>query len=179
MSWSLPLLQPFRKLIQMCHKLETAMLRWFIIQNAQFLLLMQMLLYEEQESLAKLNNSINKNHVQQLQQLLQSHPELCLHINIHIVCIFFEVCGRCGVLTAVIFKGHVFAIFLVFIDCKCRSVIMKEYTVGFCKTVLMRSFDLVEQYAGSVYVYCSSVEECKGLLLKDQTSILHWTSDPC
>jgi hypothetical protein len=68
--------------------------------------------------------------------------------------IFFEVCGRCGVLTAVILKHIFFAVFLVLIDCKCRSVIMREYTVGYYETVLRRSFVLVGQYTGLVYVHC-------------------------
>jgi len=54
------------------------------------------------------------------------------------------------------FKAHIFAIFLVFIDCKCRSIIMREYTVGYYKTMLRRSFVLVGHYAGSAYVHCSS-----------------------
>lgn len=54
------------------------------------------------------------------------------------------------------FKAHIFAIFLVFIDCKCRSVIMRKYTVGYYKTVLRRSFVLGGQYAGLVYIHYSS-----------------------
>lgn len=77
------------------------------------------------------------------------------------------------------FKAHIFAIFLVFIDCKFRSVIMREYTIGYYKTVLRRRFVFVGQYVGSGYVHCLSFSDCKSLLFKDQTYILHWTFDPC
>ena len=52
------------------------------------------------------------------------------------------------------FKVHLFAVFFVFIGCKCSSVIMREYTVGYYKTILRRSFVLVGQYPGLVYVHC-------------------------
>jgi len=52
------------------------------------------------------------------------------------------------------FKVHLFAVFLVFVGCKSRSVIMSEYTVGYYKTILRRSFVLVGHYPGLVYVHC-------------------------